>query len=80
MIRDLKVVYTDFDISDLPENEWGIEPENNIVATYDAETLEVKSVTQLPTPYNEANFVNLEYYSPDWEGEMENLMMLGLLR
>lgn len=65
---DLKVVYTDFDISDLPENEWGIEPENNIVATYDAETLEVKSVTQLPTPYNEANFVNLEYYSPDWEG------------
>ena len=43
---DLKVVYTDFDISVLPENEWGIEPENNIVATYDAETLEVKSVTR----------------------------------
>ena len=64
----LKVVYTDFDISAMPENEWGIEPENNILATYDPDTLEVIAVTQLPTPFNEANFVNLEYYSPNWEG------------
>jgi len=64
----LKVVYTDFDISQALDNEWGIEPEKNVVVTYDPNNFNIIDITQLPTPYSEVNFVNLEYYDQSWVG------------
>ncbi|MDC0991058.1 tandem-95 repeat protein, partial [Gammaproteobacteria bacterium] len=58
----LKVVYTDFDTSQMLDNRWGIEPRQNVVVTYDQNTLDVITVTQLPSPYSELNFINLDAY------------------
>ncbi|MDA9583981.1 S8 family serine peptidase [Porticoccaceae bacterium] len=64
----LKVVYTDFDVSKELDNKWGIEAEKNVVVTYEPNDLTVVDVTQLPDPYSEENFVNLEYYNQSWIG------------
>lgn len=64
----LKVVFTDFDVSTELDNRWGIEPEKNVVVTYDPNNFNIVDVTQLPTPYSEVNFVDLEYYSESWIG------------
>ena len=64
----LKVVFTDFDVSKELDNKWGIEQEKNVVVTYNPNDLTVIDVTQLPDPYSEENFVNLEYYNQSWIG------------
>ncbi len=64
----LKVVYTDFDVSKELDNRWGIEAEKNVIVTYEPNNLTVVDVTQLPDPYSEENFVNLEYYNQSWIG------------
>jgi len=60
----LKVVYTDFNVSNKPDNEWGIELNRNVVVTYAPTTFDIIDVTQLPVPYSEANFQNIEPFTP----------------
>ena len=67
----LYVVYTDFNSNPHHTNpEWIIEPEKNVVVEYDASDLTILEIVELPTPYVEANFINLEYYQENqyWIG------------
>ena len=65
---NLNVVYTDFDIKDLQDNEWDINLERNIIVTRNPNTFEVIDVVELPQPYNEVNFTDLEFYGPGAAG------------
>ena len=65
----LKVVFTDFDVHKELDNGWGIEPEKNVLVTYDPDNFDIIDITQLPTPYAELNFENLEYYNQSWVGK-----------
>ena len=67
----LYVVYTDFNTNPYHTNpEWIIEPEKNVMIKYDVSDLTILEIEELPTPYVEANFINLEYYQDDqyWIG------------
>jgi hypothetical protein len=67
----LFVVYSDFVANDNHTNpSWTIEPEKNVVIKYDVNDLTILEIIELPTPYVETNFKNLEYYSEDqyWIG------------
>jgi len=67
----LFVVYSDFVPNRNHTNPpWIIEPEKNVIVKYDVNDLTILEVIQLPTPYVEANFTNLEYYEEDeyWIG------------
>jgi len=65
----LFVVYSDFFTNDNHTNpSWIIEPEKNVIIKYDVNDLTVLEIIELPTPYVEANFINLEYYGEDWAG------------
>jgi len=67
----LYAVYTDFNANPNHTNpSWIIEPEKNVVIKYDVNDLTILEIIELPTPYVEANFINLEYYSEDqyWIG------------
>ncbi len=57
---DLKIVFTDFNVYKVQDNEWGIELNKNVIATYDPSDFSVKDVEQLPTPYAEVHFTNIE--------------------
>lgn len=65
----LYAVYTDFNANPNHTNpSWIIEPEKNVVIKYDVNDLTILEIIELPTPYVEANFINLEYYEEDWIG------------
>ena len=65
----LFAVYSDFNPNPNHTNpSWIIEPEKNVVIKYDVNNLTILEVIELPTPYVEANFLNLEYYGEDWVG------------
>ena len=67
----LYVVYTDFNSNPHHTNpDWIIEPEKNVMIKYDVNDLTILEIEELPTPYVEANFINLEYYQDDqyWIG------------
>jgi len=67
----LFVVYSDFVANDNHTNpNWTIEPEKNVVIKYDVNDLTILEIIELPTPYVESNFKNLEYYGKDqyWIG------------
>ena len=67
----LFVVYSDFVANDNHTNpNWTIEPEKNVVIKYDVNDLTILEIIELPTPYVESNFKNLEYYGEDqyWIG------------
>ncbi|MDA7788376.1 hypothetical protein N8976_00575 [Gammaproteobacteria bacterium] len=65
----LFAVYSDFNPNPNHTNpSWIIEPEKNVVIKYDVNNLTILEVIELPTPYVEANFLNLEYYGEDWAG------------
>ena len=65
----LYVVYTDFFTNQNHANKkWPIESEKNAVVKYDLNDLIILDVIQLPVPYVEAQFKNLEYYSDSWAG------------
>ena len=59
----LNVVYTDFNIGRKVENEWGIELNKNVIVSYEKESFEIVNVSQLPSPYSEENFSNIEPYN-----------------
>jgi hypothetical protein len=65
----LYVVYTDFNANPNHTNpSWIIEPEKNVVIKYNVNDLKILEIIELPTPYVEANFINLEYYEEGWIG------------
>ena len=67
----LYVVYTDFNSNPHHTNpDWIIVPEKNVMVKYDVNDLTILETKELPTPYVEANFINLEYYHDDqyWIG------------
>ena len=65
----LYVVYTDyFSNPNHDEKKWEIESEKNVLITYDVNDLTILDVIELPTPYVESNFKNLEYYEESWAG------------
>ena len=65
----LFAVYSDFNPNPNHTNpSWIIESEKNVVIKYDVNNLTILEVIELPTPYVEANFLNLEYYGEDWVG------------
>ena len=47
---------------------WDIEKERNAMVIYNLEDLTIQDVIELPAPYVEVNFDNLEYYEDSWIG------------
>ena len=65
----LYVVYTDFHSNLNHSNKsWPIDLEKNALVKYDLSDLSILDVIQLPAPYVEVNFEDLEYYEESWKG------------
>ncbi len=65
----LYVIFTDFFSNpNHADKKWIIEPEKNVLIKYDVNDLQILDVIELPTPYVESNFKNLEYYENSWAG------------
>lgn len=65
----LYVVYTDFFTNVNKINKtWAIQKEKNAVVIYKLQDLTIQDVIELPAPYVEVNFDNLEYYEDSWIG------------
>ena len=65
----LYVAYGDFNQNrNNADAKWLIERERNALVIYNANDLSINEVIQLPAPYVEESFVDLEYYEEAWIG------------